>query len=146
TANIRVAQCLEGSIDLTQGRLRQALVRYRGAHDADAQRRELRVDGQEIAGAFLAEALYEAGRLKEAQRLLSTYQPLIREAAYIDPIIVTFVLLARMALAEGRVEDAMLWLHDCEQMGYRTGLLRMVASARLERGRIALLHGDCEAA
>jgi len=146
SANIRIAQCLEGSIDLTQGRLRQALVRYRGAHDPDAQRRELRVDGQEIAGAFLAEALYEAGRIKEAQRLLSAYQPLIREAAYIDPIIVTFVLLCRMARAEGCDEDAMLWLHDCEQMGYRTGLLRMVASARLERARILLLRGDCEGA
>ncbi|GJG96696.1 helix-turn-helix transcriptional regulator [Cupriavidus pauculus] len=149
SANIRIAQCLEGSIDLTQGRLRQALVRYRGAHDphgSDRQPRELRVDGQEIAGAFLAEALYEAGRLREAQRLLSAYQPLIREAAYIDPIIVTFVLLCRMSLADGCEDDAMLWLHDCEQMGYRTGLLRMVASARLERGRIALLRGDREGA
>lgn len=150
SSNRRVAQCLDGSIDLVQGRLQQALARYRGAHEPDARRRAARVDGQEIAGAFLAEALYEAGRFPEAQRLLAAYQPLIQEAAYIDPIIVTFVLLCRMALAEARDADsrnaAMLWLHDCEQMGYRTGLLRMVAGARLERARIALLLGERERA
>ncbi len=150
SSNRRVAQCLDGSIDLAQGRLQQALARYRGAHEPDARGRAARVDGQEIAGAFLAEALYEAGRFPEAQRLLAAYQPLIQEAAYIDPIIVTFVLLCRMALAEARDADgrnaAMLWLHDCEQMGYRTGLLRMVASARLERARIALLLGERERA
>lgn len=145
-ANMRVAQCLDGSIDLTQGRLRQALTRFRSAHEPDASRREQRVDGQEIAGAFLAEALYEAGRGDQAQRLLIAYLPLIREAAYIDPLIVTFVLLCRSALADGREDDAMQWLHDCEQMGYRTGLLRMVASARLERSRIAVLSGDRDGA
>ena len=145
-ANMRVAHCLDGSIDLVQGRLRQALTRYRGAHEPDASRGEQRVDGQEIAGAFLAEALYESGRSDQAQRLLSAYLPLIREAAYIDPLIVTFVLLCRGALADGREEDAMLWLHDCEQMGYRTGLLRMVANARLERSRIAVQRGDRDGA
>ncbi|WP_228935621.1 LuxR C-terminal-related transcriptional regulator [Paraburkholderia saeva] len=145
-ANMRVAHCLDGLIDLTQGRLLQALARYRGAHRPDTRVEGARIDGQEIAGAFLAEALYEAGQCIEAQRLLTAYLPLIRAAANTDPLIVTFVLLSRCALAESRDEDAMLWLHDCEQMGYRTGQLRMVASARLERCRIALLRGDHEGA
>jgi LuxR family transcriptional regulator, maltose regulon positive regulatory protein len=145
-ANMRVAHCLDGLIDLTQGRLLQALARYRGAHRPDTRVEGARIDGQEIAGAFLAEALYEAGQPIEAQRLLTAYLPLIRAAANTDPLIVTFVLLCRCALAESRDEDAMLWLHDCEQMGYRTGQLRMVASARLERSRIALLRGDHEGA
>ncbi|WP_233884624.1 LuxR C-terminal-related transcriptional regulator [Paraburkholderia flagellata] len=145
-ANMRVAHCLDGLIDLTQGRLRQALARYRGAHRPDTGAQRARIDGQEIAGAFLAEALCEAGQHGEAQRLLTAYLPLIRAAAHTDPLIVTFVLLCRCALAESRYEDAMLWLHDCEQMGYRTGQLRMVASARLERSRIALLRGDHEGA
>lgn len=141
-ANMRVAHCFDGLIDLTQGRLRQALARYRGAHKPDAGTHEARIDGQEIAGAFLAEALYDAGQRTEAQRLLTAYLPLIRAAAHTDPLIVTFVLLCRCALAESRDDDAMLWLHDCEQMGYRTGQLRMVAGARLERSRIALQRGD----
>jgi len=141
-SNMRVAHCFDGLIDLTQGRLRQALARYRGAHKPEAASREARIDGQEIAGAFLAEALYEAGQIAEAQRLLTAYLPLIRAAAHTDTLIVTFVLLCRCELGTSSDDDAMLWLHDCEQMGYRTGLLRMVASARLERSRIALQRGD----
>lgn len=141
-ANMRIADCFDGLIDLIQGRLRQALARYRGAHKPDAGTQAPRIDGQEIAGAFLAEALYEAGQCTEAQRLLTAYLPLIRAAAHTDPLIVTFVVLCRCALAESRDEDAMLWLHDCEQIGYRTGQLRMVAGVRLERSRIALLRGD----
>lgn len=141
-ANMRVAHCLEGLIDLTQGRLRQALARYRGAHRPDPGLQDARFDGQEIAGAYLAEALYESGQLAETQHLLTSYLPLIRAAAHNDPLIVAFMLLCRCALAQARDEDAMLWLHDCEQMGYRTGQLRMVACARLERSRIALLRGD----
>ncbi|MBP0630522.1 tetratricopeptide repeat protein [Cupriavidus sp. AcVe19-1a] len=141
-ANMRVAHCFDGLIDLVQGRLRQAIARYRGAHKPDYGTHVSRIDGQEIAGAFLAEAMYETGQHAEAQRLLTAYLPLIRAAAHTDLLIVTFVVLCRCALAEAREEDAMLWLHDCEQIGYRTGQLRMVAGARLERSRIALLRGD----
>lgn len=141
-ANMRVAHCLEGLIDLTQGRLRQALARYRGAHRPDPGLQDARFDGQEIAGAYLAEALYASGQLAETQHPLMSYLPLIRAAAHNDPLIVAFMLLCRCAVAQSREEDAMLWLHDCEQMGYRTGQLRMVACARLERSRIALLRGD----
>ncbi len=145
-SNLQMADCLDGSSDLTQGRLKQALLRYRRASGPSTSRRQARVDGQHIAAVFLAEALYEAGDTAQAGHLLTTYLPLIREAAYIDPIIVSFIVLCRIAWQEGRENDAMLWLHDCEQMGYSTGLLRMVASARLERARLALLASDIQAA
>lgn len=145
-STLTIAHCLEGTIDLTQGRLRDAQARFRGAHDIDPQQADQRIGGREIAAVFLAEAMYEAGQHAEAEALLLAGLPLIREAAYIDPVIVTFRILCRVAWADGREEEALRHLHDCEQIGHRTGLPRMVASMRLERARLALLRGDVAAA
>lgn len=132
-----MALCLEGAIDLAQGRLRNATAGFRAAFTGANTMPH--VAGNAVAAAFLAEALYEAGQIEEAERLLTGYMPMLKDAAAPDQLITSFVVLARISMSRGNDGPAMAALDDLEEMGHRKGLPRLVASARLERGRIALV-------
>jgi len=139
-----MALCLEGAIDFAQGRLRDAIRSFRAALTGGNQLRN--VAGNAVAAAFLAEALYETDQLEEAERLLTAYMPMLKDAAAPDQLITSFLVMARIALSRGLRTQAMEFLEALEEMGHRKALPRLVASARLERGRIALLDGQMAAA
>jgi len=139
-----MALCLEGTIDFAQGRLRDALTSFRTASSSSSQLPH--VAGHAVVAGFLAEALYETGQLGEAERFLTVYLPMLKEAAAPDQLITSFIVLARIALSRGAREAAMGFLEELETTGHRQGLPRLVASSRLERGRIALLDGQMAAA
>ncbi|RYG14663.1 MAG: helix-turn-helix transcriptional regulator [Burkholderiales bacterium] len=141
-----MALCLEGAINFAQGRLGDASRCFRAALMDSGPASMPYVGGKAVAAAFLAEALYESGRLDEAQRLLAGYLPLLKDAAAPDQLITSLTVLARIAMAQQRNDDALLLLDEMEMIGHRQDLPRMVASARLERGRIALLNGQLEQA
>jgi len=134
-----MAMCLQGAIELTQGRLRNAGTSFRAAlADSSAEGPPQR---DTVAAAFLAEALYLGNELEEAERLLMLFLPLLPRAAAPDQLITSHVLLARIAAAHDNHELAETRLGDMELAGHHAALPRMVATARLERARLALLQG-----
>lgn len=135
---VSVTLCLEGAIDFAQGRLRSAVSLFRAAL-AGGSRDVLQQTGGAVAAAFLAEALYERNELDEAERLLKLYLPMLKAAAAPDQLITSSVVLVRCAAARGLSTDELL--ADMEATGHQHGLSRLVASARLERARLALMQG-----
>lgn len=133
-----MVMCVLGALELTQGRLRNATASFRaaltGAGGGYPQR-------DTVAAAFLADALYLGDQLEEAERMLNLYLPLLRKAAAPDQLITSYVVLARIAATRGEHDAAEERLAEMELTGHRAGLPRVVASARLERARLALLQG-----
>lgn len=141
-----MALCLQGAIDFAQGRLQSARASFRAALGGGAPTLVPHAASNTIAAAFLAEALYEGNELDEAERLLSTHLPVLRDVAAPDQLISSYLTLARIAVARGRHELGADVLEDMEVAGHQHALPRMVASARLERGRIALLRAQVPSA
>ncbi|RCW69427.1 LuxR C-terminal-related transcriptional regulator [Pseudorhodoferax soli] len=141
-----MALCLEGAIDFAQGHLRNATSGFRAALAGGGAALLPQAANNTVAAAFLAEALYEANALDEAERLLNIYLPLLKDAAAPDQLITSFAVLARIACARGHQSRADELLDEMEVVGHRHGLPRMVATARLERSRVALLRGEVVAA
>lgn len=136
-----MALCLEGAIDFAQGRLRNAITSFRAALASRSVSVLSPASGDAVAAAFLAEALYENHQLEEAEHMLKLFLPLLKEAAAPDQLISSFVVLARIASARAQPERADELLAEMEVAGHQHGLPRMVATARLERARLALLRG-----
>lgn len=141
-----MALCLEGAIDFAQGRRHHAVARFRAVLEGSGAARTPHAAGGTVAAAFLAEALYEGDELDEAQRLLSLYLPMLRDVAAPDQLITPYVVLTRIACARGEPDRADEWLTEMEVTGHQHALARMVATACLERARIALLRGQTQVA
>lgn len=136
------AQCVEGAVDLMHGRLRQATARFRLAAGADSSRDSSQTNGNAMAGTLLAEVLYEADQLIEAERLLRVYVPLMQELGMPDHLISGHRSLARIQQQRGERDAALQTIAELEYLGQRLGLPRLIGSARLERSRLALMYGD----
>lgn len=140
------AICLEGSIDLIQCRVREGIGHFRVAlRDATAKfgGRSIR---KSVAATYLAESLYEIDQIEEAEQLLALYLPIALEYAHPDMVIVAHILQARIAYARDDLDHAFQRLSELESFGRDTKLPRLLASAQLERARIALLGGDVKEA
>lgn len=140
------ATCLVGSIELIQGRPRDAASYCRAASTGSAGDFSRFLPGSTVSAAFLAEALYELDELDEAGKLLKVYLPLIKEVLPADQIITSYLLLSRIARSSCRYAEADELLAEMENFGHHRGLSRVCASARLERCRIALMQGHFSAA
>jgi LuxR family transcriptional regulator, maltose regulon positive regulatory protein len=139
------SECVEGNLDLIQGRLQQALGRFNVAARAGAETSS-HTNGNAMAAVLLAISLYEAGDTEQAERLLNVYLPLVKGLCLPDPLIAGHVTLARLAHHRGDVERAFRLLSELEQQAHQDTLPRAVASAHLERARMALLREDIGAA
>ncbi|WP_078085631.1 LuxR C-terminal-related transcriptional regulator [Microbulbifer mangrovi] len=140
------AQCVEGAIELLQGRLRQGTARFRLAAGASERNGRLVTNGNAMAAILLSEVWYESGQFSEAERLLQVYVPLVQEQGVPDHLICGHRNLARILYARGDHDGAFQTITELEYFGYRNELPRLVASARLERSRIFLLEGDKQSA
>lgn len=136
------AQCVEGAIELLQGRLRQAAARFRLAAGVGEQNGRIVTNGNAMAAILLSEVWYESGQFEDAERLLHVYVPLVQQQGVPDHLICGHRNLARILYARGDTEGAFQTITELEYFGYRNELPRLVASARLERSRIFLLEGD----
>ena len=140
------SECIEGSFDLIQGRLQQALGRFNVAARAGATATSSHTNGNPMAAVLLAISLYEAGDTEQAERLLNVYLPLVKDLCLPDPLIAGHVTLARLAQHRGAGERAFRLLSELEQQAHQDTLPRAAASAHLERARMALLREDIGAA
>ncbi|WP_250463171.1 LuxR C-terminal-related transcriptional regulator [Microbulbifer litoralis] len=136
------AQCVEGAIELLQGRLRQATARFVLAAGVNERNGRFITNGNAMASILLAEVWYESGRFADAERLLQVYVPLMQQQGVPDHLICGHRNLARILCARGDTDGAFQTITELEYYGYRNDLPRLVASARLERARIFLLEGD----
>lgn len=133
---------VEGLVDLVQGRVRQAIAQFRVALGEAGAGFGGRSIGKSIAAVHLAEALYEIDEFAEAEQLLALYLPTAREYGIPDQVVISHVLLARIAFDRGDVDHAFRRLSELEYFGRRCDLARVFACAQLERARLALLRGD----
>ena len=144
--NFALSQAAAAAVDLVHGRLRKAIAGLRIAASIGARDASRTTNGNVLAGVPLAQALYEAGELEQAERLLAIHIPLIRHAGIPDQLINAHVVMARIALVHGEADRAEELLGDLEHIGHREGLQRVVACARLERVRMLLLDSRIEPA
>lgn len=134
-------EAMEGMLDLHEGRLRQAAARFRlaaGHTDGDAYNH---AHGNAWAGVLYAGVVYEADQLDQAQHLLNVYQPMVRDVALPDHMIMSHVLSSRIAFQRGDVDAAQQVLSELEYLGHHRRLPRVVAAAGLERARLLLMQG-----
>jgi LuxR family maltose regulon positive regulatory protein len=139
--NFTLSEAVEAAVDMTQGRLRKALARLRLAASAGNVDATRATNGNAMSGVLLAEALFEADHLEQAERLLAVYIPLVRHVGIPDQLILAHVVMARIAQDQGDDDRALQLLAELEHIGHRDGLPRVVASARLERVRLMVVQG-----
>jgi LuxR family maltose regulon positive regulatory protein len=144
--SVAVTESIEGAMALMRGRLRDATIRLRAALNPDTRAQSRNVKANAMAGILMAEALYEAGELGQAERLLNIYAPLIKDGGLADQIISGHVLMARIAGIGGDQERHFQLTKELEHLGHRLELPRAVASAKLERARFALSDRNVDVA
>jgi LuxR family maltose regulon positive regulatory protein len=139
------SESIEGIIDLEEGRMREAASRFRIAAISDPS---LGPDGASSAWAGILNAgiHYQRNDLESAERLLQIYLPLARELGMVDHLIAGYRMLARVAAAQGDMDQAFQRLAELEQVGQQRRLKRVVCGAKLERARMLLMQGNLEGA
>jgi LuxR family maltose regulon positive regulatory protein len=136
------ALCMEGLVELIQGRVHHAIAHFRVTLSEAGASFGSRSVGKSIAAIYLAEALYEIDELKEAEELLALYLPIAREYALPDQLIISHIVQARISNDRGDADHAFLRLSELEYLGRHSNLPRLLAAAQLERARIAMLSGS----
>lgn len=137
-----LAESAEAQLEMMTGRLKQATARLRQASTMLEASRRRSQNGNALVAVQLAEALYESDECTEAQRLLQIFTPLAHDLGLSDALIIAHTLLARMAGEQNDHDRALQLLNELENIGHRSGLLRVTASARLERAMLTLARGD----
>lgn len=133
----------EGWIDLLQGRLIQAQVRLQTSYRSSWREGQKGIPGgRAMIGVPLAEVLYEMNQLDKTRRLIGECLPYARQNGHVDALILSYVLLSRLATCEDDRETALRYLTELENIGQDLDLPRVWASARLEQARLYWLHGD----
>lgn len=139
--NRMYSESLEGIHDLHEGRLRQAIARFRIAVDATHVVSYNHSHGNAWAGVLYACVLYEINQLKQAEHLLNVYLPLARDVGFSNHMIMGYVMRSRILFEQGEVDAAFECLETLEFLGYSRTLPRVVASARMQRSFLLLLQG-----
>lgn len=137
-----LAESAEAQLEMMAGRLKQATARLRQASTMLEASRRRDHNGNALVAVQLAEALYESDECTEAQRLLQIFTPLVHDLGLSDALIIAHTLLARMAEEQSDHDRALQLLNELENIGHRSGLPRVAASARLERAMLTLARGD----
>lgn len=144
--NLMYSETVEAIFDMQQGRLREAAARLRIAVNSGSAHSYGYAGGNAWAGVMYAAMIYEANDLKQAAHLLQIYVPLARDVLLPDHVTLGYTMLSRIAFARGDVDQAFEMLTQLEYLGHVRRLGRMVAGAKLERGRVLLMQGHVRAA
>ncbi|CAB3773361.1 MULTISPECIES: LuxR C-terminal-related transcriptional regulator [Burkholderia] len=137
----------EGGIDLIQGRLGEAFARLERSYERAVSTGSNTVPGgRAVIGIPFAEVLYERNALERAQRVASEWLPYVRENGTVDAFIQAYLLLSKIAVVAGDVDSSKRYRQELEDAGLEMGLIRVVASAKLEAARILWLNHDLKGA
>ena len=132
--------------DLLQGEVRSTIVYLERALESWEPPGERFCTSNTTIAALLAEANYQVRAFTPSRELLDIFMPLIREGAFPEVLISSMRVRTRIAQMDGEPERAIELLNDLESLGEQRNLPRVVASAWLERARLALLAGNSAAA
>ncbi|WCM54056.1 LuxR C-terminal-related transcriptional regulator [Pseudomonas sp. WJP1] len=136
-----IVVCVESILDLIQGRLQRAGARLDAASVAQVQSPEGKWSGGRPSLDILrALTYYEKDQLPQARQLLVDIPPHALDSGGPDPMIVRHILLARIAWQQGQHDTWVQQLAELEQLGRRSGSVRMHCAAWLERARVATLE------
>jgi LuxR family maltose regulon positive regulatory protein len=133
-------------IHLTRGELRDA------QQVADAELERLAAAGSHygtsgaIIATVLADALYERNEIAAARVLLDEHLDIAEDSCIPDLIISAFLERSRIARIEGDPRLADELAARLQRTGERRALVRLTASALLEKARVALAEGRVETA
>jgi LuxR family maltose regulon positive regulatory protein len=145
--NVMYSETVEGIIDMQEGRQRQAAARFRLAVGATREASSFsQANGNAWAGVLHAGAIYEQNQLDLAARLFHVYGPLARDVGLPDHMLLSDIMLARIAFSRGEIDQAFRILTELEHLGHIRNLSRVVATTRLERSRLLLLQRRFDAA
>lgn len=134
----------EGRIYLLQGKLNEALLLTRSVlQETLCDSLRYSAVGKAIA-VLEAETLYEQNELEQAEKLLTAYRYISPTVIATEAIIIGLRTLARVRLAHGDLKGCIRYLTELERIGAQRGIVRVSASARQERIRIALQRGELE--
>jgi len=142
--NRMYSESVEGLLDTEAGRLRLATARFRIAVNATRKATYSHTNGNAWAGVLYAAAMYQVDDIAGAEQLVSTYLPLACDVGLPDHMITGYVIRARVAHCSGDRTAAYEALTSLEYLGHHRQLPRVVATAKLERGRLLLLEGDAQ--
>lgn len=135
------AEALEALLDLVQGQLDGALVRLENAAARPwGNPQGIARVGYPTLEISLSLALYEAGKLPQSKQRLEDVLPDAKEHGTPDALIISHVLLARIAYDGGDREQWMRYLADLDQFGHIADSPRIQCSSWLERSRVAILE------
>lgn len=137
-----LAESSEATLDMMAGRLRQATTRIQLAEKEFRNSRMQPGHGIVISSVLYAEALYESGKLDRARKLLEHNISLVRDVGPPDSLITSHILMSRINFRLGNIEAALEVLTQLESDGYRLGLPRVIASAKLELANLRISLDD----
>lgn len=140
------AECILGTVAMTEGRLAEASAHFRTAVTTNSSENQAFTKGNAWAGILYAMVIYESGSLDDARNLLKVYVPIARDVGIPDHVTLGYRMLSRLAFANGDVDQAFNALAELESFGYQRHYARVLASARLERSRLQLVQGHLYAA
>lgn len=139
------AECWEGVILLSQGRVRNALPVFQSAFEQATGNGQYS-SASAVAASYLAETLYELDDIAAAEELLADYIPLVEQTGLPDHIISSIRIQARILFLRNDHEGAQRRLDDMERLGIMRDAPRVIVSSQLEKARFAMLIGDLELA
>tara|TARA_R110002110_G_scaffold413822_1_gene641983 strand:- start:8057 stop:10861 length:2805 start_codon:yes stop_codon:yes gene_type:complete len=136
-----------GMIALRQGHLHEAIETYKEGLDYIAE--SCGASGSfmiSLLSIFMAEALYEANRISEADKYLTEARPFLNNHGTVEVAIAGYRTQARLQALDGHIDAALDTLREGERLGYRSELLRLSATMLGEQIILNLRAGRTSAA
>jgi len=130
---------------LVQGYLQEALEKFRQGMTDPGISLDESVTSAVLVACYV-HALYEVDALEEACAQFEQYQGVIRNAALLDYMALSYIALARIHDAQGEPAQAQEKLDELESIAYASNWPRMVRNINWERVRRALANGELDRA
>lgn len=130
---------------LVQGYLQEALEKFRQGMTDPGISLDESVTSAVLVACYV-HALYEVDALEEARAQFEQYQGVIRNAALLDYMTLSYIALARIHDAQGEFAQAQEKLDELESIAYTSNWPRMVRNINWERVRRALAKGELDRA
>jgi LuxR family maltose regulon positive regulatory protein len=137
--------CL-GLVQRGQGRLEAALATYREALAVAGNQNGGIPQVAGVAYVGMAGVFYERGDLDSALKYATDGIPLCRQLVYTPPLATGLVTLARIRQVQGDLVGALDAIGEAERVQISPLIVGLINPVPAERARLALAHGDVDAA
>ena len=133
--------CLQGSVELQQLRFSVAERHFLEALRQGEQYAGPQSTGAALPASLIAQIRYEQGRLEEAEAMIGDRLPTINATAMLECVLVTHIVLARIAVSRSNIAGAYALLDQAGNLGYARHWGRLIAATQVERVRLYLGEG-----